>query len=171
MNPKMLRTSIVVALLLGGLGLVVSRPQILLWLNQQSPELDFVAWYILLFVYLQVTSFVLFRRLDILSFRYGFAAIILYFAASIVFFWPASNYALIAVGASPVGQGGTPAFLLATEDQITYAFWHTFLPFVGNDVMGLLIYVVTPILLVLFVALFLAPKQLGAALRGLLRPL
>src|SRR6267143_1345660 len=113
------KTAIKVSLLLGGFGLLLSRPFLLNFVNNQNPIFDFF----------------LFKRVDPTTFRYGIGAIMLYFAAGIVFYWPASQYALTTVGASPVGAGGTPPFLLASEDQITYEIWHFLLPFASNDVL------------------------------------
>lgn len=160
------KTVILTALLFAGIGLFTSRPQVLQWLNTQSPETAFFLWYILLFAFVEISSLVLFKRLDLSSLRIGVGVVMLVFAVGIVLYFPASTYSLIAVGANP---SGTPSFLLASEDQFAYDVWHTFLPWVGNDILGILVYGLTPFLLVILAASVISPAKFSRAVKGLLR--
>lgn len=160
------RTAFLTVLLFAGLGLIISRPIVLLFLNTQSPEVAFFLWYLLLFAYIEFASFVIFRRFDLSAIRGGLGIIILVFGAGIIFYWAASGYALTVVGANPQG---TPPFLLASEDQLVYNLWRTALPFVGNDALGFLTYVVTPALLVLLSSFILSPKVFDRTVKSILR--
>jgi len=159
------RFVLVLALLVGGLGFIVSRPLILRWLSEQSPITAFFLWYVLFFAYIQVVSLVLFRRLDMRSLEAGLGIVLIVFALGIVLYWPASDYALRVVG----GSESAPSFLLATEDQITFQFWSSVLPGLGNDVLGVLTYAVTPALLILLASFFIAPSRFRQAVWHVLR--
>ncbi len=159
-------TAVVVAFLLGALGLFTSRPQVLQWLNGQGPIVAFLLWYVLLFTFIQIGSFLMFHKFDIRTIELGLGVILIAFAGGIVLYWPASDYSLSEVGANP---SGVPSFLIASEDQLVYVLWRGLLPGASTDILGLLTYVLTPIVLVLVSGIFIAPRQLTAAFRGLLR--
>ncbi len=160
------RPVLVVAFLFGGLGLIVSRPEILSWVDSQGPVIAFVAWYVLFFAYLQFTSVVIAHRIDLGTLRASVGIVILIFAFGIVDYFPASQYSLIVVGANPAA---VPSFLIASEDQLTYVFWNAILPGFPNFWMGILIYFVTPIILVIVAAFVIGPRNLVRSAQLLFR--
>lgn len=162
---RLKRVGIILALLLGFLGLIVSRPELLNWLNSQNANVDFVLWYVLLFAYIQFASLILFHRFDLATLRGGVGVLILIFAWGIVSYWPASGYSLAAVGAN---FNGTPSFLVASEDQLTYAGWQTLLPWLANFWLGVLTYILTPILLGLAAVAIIGPRRALRAFSDLL---
>lgn len=161
----MSRAVLGIALLLGGLGFIVSRPTVLLFLDAQSPVSAFVLWYLLFFAYIQAASLVLFHRIDVGTFRGGIGILMLTFAWGIVAYFPASGYALIAIGQS---SSQVPSFLLASEDELTYLFWHGLLPGLANYWAGILTYVITPAALGVAAVFVIGPRRILTAFSRLL---
>ncbi len=152
------------AIVVGAMGLVVSRVSVLRWLNGESALVAFVLWYALFYVWIILAYVFLFGHIDPRIFRVSLGITLIGFALGIVLYWPASDYALQVVGANP---SGTPSFLLATEDQVTLMFWSgvgvsdTFL-------LGILTYVITPIALILVAAMVITPTRFKNAIKALL---
>lgn len=156
------------ALEMGGLvavlGFIVSNPTLLFWLASQDPILDFFLWYGVLAVWVAAAYWVLFRapiRLNI-----DIALLILYFAFGTVFYWAASDAALLNAGISPQTVSNIPAFLLASEDQLISS---AFMALGASPALAVpLTYWVVPALLVILALGFIAPNRAGSLLKKIL---
>ncbi len=148
------------------MGFIVSRPIVLVFLNQQSDVMDLFLWYVLFFIVLQFAFLILFGRLDVTTMRVAFGLLLVSFAFGIWLYWPASDYAIIAVGGNP---GTVPSFLTASEDEVTFKALAALLGMGNLQLLGILTYVVVPTLLFLAGAIVIGPRQVRMAVRILLR--
>ena len=156
---SLFKRAVLFAIAVGILGFIVSSAAVLDWLAAQDPTLDFVLWYGLLAVWSAVVYWILFGKL--ISVKLDLALLILYFALGTVFYWAASDAALM--NASLPSGRSVPSFLIASEDQLISSFflWLGASPAVAV----ILTYVVVPAVLV-FIALMLASKRGLGLLRG-----
>ncbi len=150
-----LRTAAKVALVVGGLGFLISRVFVIRWASSQSPLVLVAAWYGILFALTQVVfPLVLGDESGLWEPHHavvGLGFVLVWFAIGIVAYFPASTYSILVSGANPAA---IPPYLISTEDQLTYAFWSAAFPGLGavgvNVIAGFLVGLVGAVLLALW---------------------
>lgn len=156
------------ALMAAILGLVISNGWALYWLANEDPNVAFVLWYVVLAIWVAATYYVLFGKL--IPVRWDASILILYFAFGTIFYWAASDTALLNAGLNAsigAGAGQIPAFLLASEDQLISS---------GFVLLGAppwlavaLTYWAVPAILIFVTLAFIAPRRAQSTVRRFLQ--
>ncbi len=153
------------ALLLAGFGLLFSRFAFIQFLNREQALTLLLLWYVVLFAFIQVGSYYLFHRVNTDTMRVGVGLVLLWFAAGIVIYWPASEYSILVVGGDPAS---VPPYLIATEDELAFYFWFHVLNVKDLFWSGVLTYAVAPFLLVLAAVFLVTPESFRRAVKEIL---
>ena len=151
-------TAAKIALVVGGLGLLLSRFFVIRWASAQTPAVLLLVWYGVLFAITQVVFPLVLGNEGIWDPHHaqvGLGFVLVWFAIGIVAYFPASTYSVLVSGANPAA---IPPYLISSEDQVTYQAWNGVLGPLGTVSTNLLIGLAIAAVAVVVVALKLTDR-------------
>jgi len=166
-------TELVIVFALGLTGLIISRPWFVIGFNALDPFVSLALWYVALTLWIYGVMLiiqVLARGpVSITAGKMGgirgvgltesIGTAIFFFAFFIVWNFLESDYATDILHTQPV-----PNLFRATEDGITYIFWHQWFG-LPVEWAGIMTYVISPMILALVAASLISTKHYLIALR------
>jgi hypothetical protein len=142
------------------LGYIISQPGLLLWLGSEPFWVPFLLWYAIFFIFILWIGFTVSKRFTL---RHAVGFLVLYFALAPVLGWSDNPFlSQQLTGATITGVESGP------EESILTYFWLLFTQDIG--LLIILVYIVSPILLMLLALYILGPKRFTNAFYRLISP-
>jgi len=150
LNYEKYKSVFLVAIVFAFIGYIETRPAIILFLNQLNPLCILLLWYGVIFAPL-LYLFGKAHWKDKFNHRHVVSILMLFFAFSIIAYFPASNYV------NQVTNTNSSAILIASEDGIVYQIVSQYVT--NLELAAIITYVITPLFLVFGAGIVMKPKE------------